>query len=73
MRYYRVKKDSDQLPHGIRFKRSFFVGGELYTAREVEKSGHGPKFIETHLIPLELRPKDTYFFFGARFQKPSNH
>lgn len=69
MKYYRVKKDSDNVRRISMNKYlrpcidGIYVQNELYTPKEIEK------FIgwKKHVIPVEVSKKQTYFFFGSRF------
>ena len=69
MKYYRVKKDSDNIRRISMNKHlrpcidGIYVQNELYTPKEIEK------FIgwEKHVIPVEVSKKQTYYFFGSRF------
>lgn len=61
MRYYQVKAEKDQCR---RSDGSILIGGELYTARELEKF----KIRSCYVIPVEVSKKKIYFFFGARFK-----
>lgn len=74
MLYFKVKSESDQIRPSVRFKNSFLVGGELYTHGEVKyaiaRNWVTESFIEQHTEKLNIRPKDTYFFCGARKHKP---
>ena len=71
MIYYRVKPEKDNVPK--RKKGSFaqdgiYIGNELYTETEWRK--HCATHIHTEGItePVNVSPKETYWFFGARFQ-----
>lgn len=69
MIYYRVKPRYDNqtryrwnnhhqgVPDGI------VIGNELYTPREFARLAMCPEWFET----VEVSPRKTYFFFGARF------
>lgn len=69
MKYYRVKKEYDQHPkdktkNGCYIKNgNFYIGGELYTEKEVEKKKLNKNFMEI----VEAPKNKTYWFFGARF------
>lgn len=70
MLYYKVKDDSDQVKASIRFKDDFLIGGELYTVSEINKA-IGKRwvdvtFVERHFDTVNIPPRETYFFFGAR-------
>ena len=75
MLYYRIRKEYDQKPRMKYGRRgglewdSIYIGGELFTPKEVEKE------YKTHLVgvPVEklfevvnVSKKSVYWFFGAR-------
>jgi hypothetical protein len=73
MRYYKVKPESDQTRHTIRFRKgTILIANELYTENEIDKalkSGWISEFfIRKHFDPINLAPKNTYWSFGARYQ-----
>lgn len=68
MKYFKVNTTSDQIKHSIRFKENFLIANELYTQKEIDKSGHSKEFINKHFTTIETSPKNTHFSFGARFQ-----
>ena len=84
MKYFKVKPSSDQTRHTIRYKRfDILVKDELYTAHEIQKAiGRGAitvEFVNTHFIERDIKPVNTFWFCGARFettndysQKPAN-
>lgn len=70
MTYYQVNKGSDQKPVSIRFKNDFLIGGELFTEAEITKAltkgwvqSH---YVREYLTPIQVSPKNTFFFFGSR-------
>lgn len=67
MKYYRVPKELGGHQVYIQSKRNYvsFVGGELYTLRELEALGL--KGWDKLLEAVEVSHKKTYWFFGARF------
>jgi hypothetical protein len=72
MTYYRVKQDCDQYPkfkYIGKFSRvkqdGILVGGELFTPAERKKIANADKFFER----IELSSCQTYWFFGARFDR----
>lgn len=75
MQYYQVKPTSDQVKASIRFKNDFLIANELYTRTEVNKALKAGKitkaFIETNLRTVELKPTNTFWFFGSRRQRPT--
>lgn len=60
MLYYKVKEKYDQvkLP-----KRDIYIKDEILTIKEIIKYEVNMNYVE----PVELSPKETYWFFGARF------
>lgn len=71
MKYYRIKPEYDNARLLNRAKRTFdgiLIGNELYTETEWRK--HCATHIHTEGItePVNISPKETYWFFGARFQ-----
>jgi len=66
MLYYQVKPEADQTRAHIRYLHNTLIAGELYTAKEVEKSTLRPAEVEKLFTAIQARPKDTYFFFGCR-------
>lgn len=64
MKYYRVLQRYDQRPKNPQVRDgNIYIGGELYTPREVEKQGLNMKYLEL----IEISKKSVYFFFGARY------
>lgn len=67
MIYYRVKQSYDQAPKNPRrLDGDVLIAGELYTAREVDQL---PFIYVAAFEIVEIPKKQTYRFFGARFQK----
>jgi len=70
MLYYKVKPHADQINKGIRTKKGFLIKDELFTPREIEKAIQAGRidheFTKNHFSRIEISPKRTYFFFGAR-------
>jgi hypothetical protein len=69
MVYYRVKQENDNRTR-FKFHRGggleidgIFIGGELYTPKEIAKYPGGVAMCD----PVEVSRKQVYFFFGARF------
>lgn len=60
MKYYRVKPEFDNKSFN---KRLIYVGGELLTEKECKRYDVNTNYCEI----IEEKPKNTYFFFGARF------
>ncbi len=70
MLYYKVPVELDQRPcyeykNGKRIYKGFLIDEELLTLRECEKMC-API---AKMIPTHIKKTETYFFFGARFQK----
>ena len=63
MKYYKVSRDIDRIPRRYNSKRDFLVRNELFTPGEVKKYSIPMVYIEE----VDVKPKETYFFFGARF------
>lgn len=72
MLYYRVKPESDQTKPSILGKNTILIQNEIYTAAQVDKAIKSglvsESFVEKHLTPVNVSPKNTYYFFGARFE-----
>ena len=67
MIYYRVKQSYDQAPKNPYFRDgNVLIAGELYTAREIDQL---PFIYARAFEVVEIPKKQTYWFFGARFQK----
>lgn len=69
MKYYKVKKEYDNHPkdktaggHYI-CNGNFYIGGELYTEKEVKRQKLELKFMEEVQAPKNK----SYWLFGARF------
>lgn len=76
MLYYKVKPHADQIKKGIRTKTGFLIKDELFTPCEIEKAMQAGRidqeFIRNHFSRIEISPKLTYFFFGARKSHATN-
>lgn len=68
MKYYRVKPEYDQTPifNGSGRQIGILIANELYTLNEYGKLNVRGK--EQKLEPIFVSQKDTYKFFGARFE-----
>lgn len=69
MIYYRVKPEKDNVPK--RKKGSFaqdgiYIGNELYTVKEWEKLVLKYRVSEAVCDIVNVKPKETYWFFGAK-------
>ena len=71
MTYYRVKADCDNYPKFVYVGKStkvkqegILVGRELYTPAERKRVANADKFFDE----VEVSPRNTYWFFGARFE-----
>jgi len=62
MKYYRVKKESDNVRVG---EKHFLVQNELYTENEKERF----KIPMRHLVEVDVKMNKTYIVFGARFSE----
>jgi hypothetical protein len=71
MLYYKVKSESDQVQASITC-HSFLIKDELFTLKEISKAKNKgwirDEFVKSHFRVVEVNPKNTYFFFGARFE-----
>ena len=68
MKYYRIKPEYD---NARLLKRAFdgiLISNELYTVKEWEKLVLKYRVSEAVCEPVNVKPKETYWFFGARFQ-----
>lgn len=68
MKYYRVKKEYDnvkryRVKNGKHYYEGIYVGGELYTEKEVERMNLNKEYMEVVEAPRNC----SYWFFGARF------
>lgn len=72
MLYYKVKPQSDQTRTSFRRKFDILIANEIYTDRFIEKQIKAGKineiFVNRHFTKENINPKNTYWFFGARFQ-----
>ena len=74
MKYYKVKKESDNKRIFIKkgnvlqvyHKRSILVANELITVKEANKQGL-TQSLSKHANLVEINKNNTYFFFGCRF------
>ena len=66
MIYYRVREQYDNFPKNPKVRDgNILVGGELYTEKEFNKL---PYIYAEAFEKVEIDKKDTYMFFGARFE-----
>ena len=66
MTYYRVREQYDTFPKNPKVKDgNILVGGELYTEKEFNKL---PYIYAGAFEKVEIDKKNTYMFFGARFE-----
>ena len=68
MKYYRIKPEYD---NAHLLKRTFdgiLIGNELYTVKEWERLVLKYRVSEAVCDIVNISPKETYWFFGARFQ-----
>lgn len=70
--YYKVKPDSDQIRTNLRLKGGFLIKNELYTERVINsaltKGKVTQSFIEKHFTKINIKPINTVWTFGARFE-----
>lgn len=67
MIYYRVRKEFDNFPQNPRIHDgNILVGGELFTEKEFNKL---PYVYAGAFERIDIPRNQTYWFFGARFQK----
>lgn len=70
MLYYRVKPEKDNVPKrkkGSLAQDGIYIGNELYTETEWRKHCATHIYTEGITEPVNVNPKETYWFFGARF------
>ena len=74
MLYYKVKPDADQFVIDKNF--NILIANELYTVKEFEKirynylkMGRGNAALKNKFVLIDIPRKNTYFLFGARFEK----
>lgn len=66
MTYYRVREQYDNFPKNPKVRDgNILVGGELYTEKEFNKL---PYVYAGAFECVEVDKKNTYMFFGARFE-----
>ena len=70
MRYYQVVQVPRKLPASLS-RLYTLVCGELFTAREYDKYGFHTYCPGAFNI-VDIKPHDTFFFFGARFHVDVN-
>ena len=79
MVYFKVKKEADQIPvyrpkkHGY-IVRQNLIANELYTQKELEELCEDcglnfDKFSTKHFKLIQISSRNTYIFFGARFER----
>ena len=67
MIYYRVRKEFDNFPQNPKIHDgNILVGGELFTEKEFNKL---PYAYAGAFERIDIPKNQTYWFFGARFQK----
>ena len=70
MKYYKVKPQYDGKYKNPRVHDdNIYIANELYTEREVQKQNLNRTFLEEK----EIYPKNTYWFFGARFENGTSY
>ena len=71
MKYYRIKTEYDNARLLNRAQRTFdgiLIGSELYTVKEWERLVLKYRVSEAVRDIVNISSKETYWFFGARFQ-----
>lgn len=80
MKYYKVKKESDQVQCWTNNTKlggwklfCTLIGGELFTEKELTSRAGlqleiNPNFIKNNFEVINWNPKKTYWFFGSRKQ-----
>lgn len=65
MKYFKVKKTSDQVKRITDDNKNngIFVENELYTEKELKRFKNG--IVNTDIV--NINKNNTYFFFGCRF------
>jgi hypothetical protein len=78
MIYYKVNTTSDQvrlLTRKDTKKLNFLIKDELYTERVINSALKDGRItqeqLNTHFTKHNIAPKNTYWFFGARFESKS--
>ena len=67
MIYYRVRKEFDNFPQNPRIHDgNILIGGELFTEKEFNKLSY---VYAGAFERIDIPRNQTYWFFGARFQK----
>lgn len=83
MLYYRVRSCYDNRPRfkwcksrPYKYHAGIYVGGELYTKKELEKEIETTTLTETQaatmFYPVEISKRRVYWFFGCRFEMDSD-
>ena len=68
MLFYRVREQYDQFPKNPKVRDgNILIAGELYTEKELDKL---PYIYAGAFEQVNIRKKDTYYLFGARFALP---
>ncbi len=67
MQYYKVKPKYSQYQCAARWVNTHLVAHELYTATELKRLTEWQR--GEYFTPVQISRKETYFFFGCRFQK----
>ena len=69
MLYYQVLPKFDNYNKKPRIADGcIYIANELYTLKEIEKQNLN----KNYMIPVNVSPKNIYWFFGARFQALDN-
>ena len=71
MKYYRIKPEYDNARLKKKKKRAFdgiLISNELYTVKAWERLVLKYRVSEAVCDIVNISPKETYWFFGARFQ-----
>lgn len=68
MLFYRVREQYDNFPKDPKVRDgNILIGGELYTEKELDKL---PYIYAGAFEKVNIRKKDIYYLFGARFALP---
>ena len=64
MKYFRVSKKHDQKIIKSKKNNEIYIGGEIYTQKEVIKKELNINFLEE----VQINKFKTHYFFGSRFE-----
>ena len=72
MKFYKVKKEADQIRFNNPLTGWHLIANELFTEKEVSKINFSEEEKRKYFNKIEHSKFKTYWFFGARFMNKSN-